>query len=202
MANFEEMDLTPIDQLDLELLLLLDLSPFSQDAGFSAPPPQPQAGQLQPEEFPTYDATVYSNELLLQNVGPDYLMWGLDRSSERQLTVLEPRDMAPILSDQRFQFDEAPARSSITTMLLANNTRQSITGASASSLSRNKRKLEEHVGCFSIYNNPAETRRKRQAFDPSRRKEVALMRKVKPCSRCKARRIKVSTKTYLVQAPI
>ncbi|KAE9375236.1 hypothetical protein N431DRAFT_196566 [Stipitochalara longipes BDJ] len=58
------------------------------------------------------------------------------------------------------------------------------------SRNRNKRKLEDHVGCFSVRSNAEGNRRKRQAFDPATRKDVALMRKVKPCSRCKARRVK------------
>jgi hypothetical protein len=54
-----------------------------------------------------------------------------------------------------------------------------------------KRSFEDMTTCFPSSTSLVVERRKRP-YKPPRRQEVALMRKIKPCSRCKARKVSVS----------
>ena len=70
-------------------------------------------------------------------------------------------------------------------------TEQNISPAMNSTATSRKRSFKDMVDCFpsSISSGPV---RKKRSYESLRRREVALMRKVKPCSRCKARKISVS----------
>jgi hypothetical protein len=191
MAHVEQMDFTPFDDLDSEILWLLDLSAFSHE-GFNATPPQLQPDQPQPEEIPTHDTTLYSNGLSFRTVDSESLRWNPENFSEGLPPNSVPRGSDSFFSVQTLQFDETPTSSSVTTMVCVNNTRSSKLDVSAP-LKRldKKRKLSDHTGCFPIRENPAENKRTRRAFDPVRRKKIAMLREVGACSRCKARRVEV-----------
>jgi hypothetical protein len=141
------------------------------------------------------------------------LRWDSPTITERQSPPSQPSQPGGFETYVASQYDDAPAWSdtSHTTAVVGFNDNDSTmnyasqltnrSGSGASNANQassrpnrpnNKRKLEDHIGCFSVHNNTEGSRRKRRAFDPATRKEVALMRKIKPCSRCKARRVKVS----------
>jgi hypothetical protein len=191
MANIEEMDYFVLEQMLLERPLWMEFDPFVDDEGFySQPQPQPHDAPL--EDLLTYDTTTHSNAPLPSNVGEGALGCDLNFLSERQSEALGSTDFATLVAAQ---YDEAPTYSSMTAALRVNNNRSSTNNSSASpsrSSNSNKRKLEDHVGCFSIHSASEENRRKRQAFDPETRKDVALIRIVKPCLRCKIRKVKAS----------
>jgi hypothetical protein len=169
--------------------MLTDVGTLVQDEGLNAPP-QPQPHQPRLEEIFTYNTTVDPNALPCLPVEPGSQRWDLEVPSEQQ----PPPPPGNFASYIAAQYDEAPAWSNTTAIATVNSNDSSTNHVSASSSSSNgnKRKLEDHVGVFSIRSNPEENRRKRKAFDPDTRKAVAVVRKVGSCSRCKARRIKVS----------
>jgi hypothetical protein len=144
---------------------------------------------------------------------PENLRWDSPTITERQSPPSQPSQPGGFETYVASQYDDAPAWSdtSHTTAVVSFNDNDSTrnyasqltnrSGCSASNANqasskpnrtKNKRKLEDHMGCFPVRSNTEGSRRKRRAFDPATRKEVALMRKIKPCSRCKARRVKVS----------
>jgi hypothetical protein len=55
-----------------------------------------------------------------------------------------------------------------------------------------KNGIEDHLWSFSINENVVTPPRKRQAFSPGRRSEVAMVRKIKACQRCKMRKLSAS----------
>jgi hypothetical protein len=65
------------------------------------------------------------------------------------------------------------------------------TRANSSATESRKRSFEDMTTCFPSSTSLMVERRKRP-YKPPRRREVALMRKIKPCSRCKARKVSVS----------
>jgi hypothetical protein len=142
------------------------------------------------EEILTYNTTVNPNALPYLTVDQGIQRWDLEAPSERQ----PPPPPGNFESYVAAQYDEAPAWSNTTAVATVNSNDSSAShiSASSSSSSGNKRKLEDHVGVFSIRSNSEENRRKRKAFDPDTRKEVAVVRRVGSCSWCKARKIKVS----------
>jgi len=209
MANLNDLNLTPLDQLDWELMLRMDLAAFSPVAGFNIAQPRPLPDQNPFVGFLSYNTTFHQNVLANPNSGPDNLRW--DSATvpvpERQPTFQQPDNFETYVAAQQ---DDGPAWSDSSALVGLNESNSTLNHASeltirsgnknsyvnqassARSRAKEKRKLEDHMGCFSVRSNAEGSRRKRQAFDPAKRKDVALMRKVKPCSRCKARRVKVS----------
>ena len=209
MANLNDLDLTPFNQLDWEVLLRMDLASFSPVAGFNVPQPRTLPDQNPFVEFFSYNTTFHQNVLAQPMSSSDDLRWDSTTITKRQTPLPQLGNFATYVAAQ---YDEAPAWSTTTALVDLNDNNSAANNASqitnrsgsnasstnqtspTSSRTRNKRKLEDHIGCFSVRGNGEGSRRKRQAFDPATRKDVALMRKVKPCSRCKARRVKVSLK--------
>jgi hypothetical protein len=188
------MDFNYFDQLDGGYPWWMEARTFVDDEGFNV---QPQPHQPQLEEFPTYSTTIHSDEFSYSGVGQEANYLEFEVPIVRQPTASWSENVATYVAAQA-QYDEAPAPSSMSAVAHVNNSGASTNHSRSNqpsaitSSSSNKRKLEEHVGCFSIYSDPKENRRKRQAFDQETRKKVAMIRKVGSCSRCKARRVKVS----------
>jgi hypothetical protein len=168
------------------------------DEGLNALP-QPQPHQPQLEESFSYNTTVDSNVLQYQNSNQGDQVWSLEVPGEDQTLPL------PLLGSSanygNAQFDQAPAWSNTAATLsehsnhTSNLTSHAITSSTGSR--GNNHTLEDHIGVFSIRSNQEENRRRRRAFDPEARRRVAMLRKVGSCSRCKARRIRVSAPTGL-----
>jgi hypothetical protein len=183
------MAFNPPDQLNWEYPWWMEIRTFVQDEGFNVQP-QPQPHQPQLVEILTYNTTVHADELSYYRVDQEGLDLEFKGPVRRPPTASWSENVATYVTAQ---YDEAPAPSSTTALVRVNHSRSSTTHASAPIFNRgNKRRLEDHVGCFSIHDNSEGTSRKRRAFDPDARKKVAVIRKVGSCSRCKARRVKVS----------
>ena len=60
------------------------------------------------------------------------------------------------------------------------------------SLKVTKRRFNDCVSSFPSGENPSRQKRKRQAYSPERREQVAKMRKIRACQRCKMRKLTVS----------
>jgi hypothetical protein len=61
------------------------------------------------------------------------------------------------------------------------------------SLKSAKRRFDDCLSSFSSGENPSQQQRKRQAYAPERREQVAKMRKIRACQRCKMRKLTVSS---------
>ncbi len=88
----------------------------------------------------------------------------------------------------------APSRPLLETELLHDNLRPaaSLTISSTTSLKSTKRKIDDFSSSFSAVENSSQPQRKRQAFSPERREQVAKTRKIRACQRCKMRKLSVS----------
>jgi hypothetical protein len=63
---------------------------------------------------------------------------------------------------------------------------------SGNSVKSTKRRFDDCILSFSSGENPSLQRRKRQGYLPERRKEVAKMRKMRACQRCRMRKLNVN----------
>lgn len=196
MANVEEMDCFALDQAFWEWWM--GVGPFMDNEGFIF---QPQPYQPQPEALLMYNATTHSNALTFADLGQGGLRCNLGLISEGQFSSPGCANLTPY---DVVQYGEAPACSAMTAVLRVNNNPSSTYNPqvlpSTSSTKNNKRKFKDHVGCFSIRKDAAEHKRKRQAFDPKTRQEVALMRRLGPCTRCSIKKVKVSDLPRIEQA--
>lgn len=190
---------------------MMDTGNFITDEGFNVPT-MLQPYRPQPEEFPTYNATVHSNVFSTSAIDQEGLDTEFEYPPEEQPTASWSENVATYVATT---YGEAPAWSSITALVRVshNNSTNNVAFTTASSSgsrnhpktncatpsskgSGNKRKLEDYVGCFSILIHPEDNKRKRRAFGPEERKDVAIKRKVKACSRCKGRKVKVSVSLH------
>ncbi len=125
--------------------------------------------------------------------------WSFDVPGENQ--QLPPPPLESSVNYRTAQYDQSPAWSNTATTVTGNSNRASnLTNqavASSTGSRGNNQTLEDHIGVFYIRSNPEENRRRRRAFDPETRRNVAMLRKVGSCSRCKERRIRVSVPTRI-----
>lgn len=69
---------------------------------------------------------------------------------------------------------------------------QLTTNGNAIKKNQTKRELQDCISSFSIDESSVAPPRKRQAFSPNRRTEVAKIRRIKACQRCKMRKLSAS----------
>jgi hypothetical protein len=176
----------------------MDDGTFMYDEGLNAPP-QPHPHQPQLEESFSYNTTVDSNALQYQDANQGDQRWSLEVPVENQ--PLPPPPPGNSVDYGTAQYDQSPAWSNTATTVNGDSNRATnLTNhavASSTGSRGNNQTLEDHIGVFSIRSNLEENRRRRRAFDPETRRKVAMLRKVGSCSRCKARRIRVSVPTRL-----
>jgi hypothetical protein len=198
MADNAAMDFNQIEGFDFwGHMALMEDRTFMYDEGLNVPT-QPQPHQSQLEESFSYNTTVDSHALQHQTANQADERWGLGVRGENQ-PLPQPGSS---VNYGTAQYGQAPAWSNTAaTVSEDSNHASNLTShavASSTGSRGNNHTLEDHIGVFSIRSNPEENRRRRRSFDPEMRRKVAMLRKVGSCSRCKARRIRVSVPTKVM----
>jgi hypothetical protein len=110
-------------------------------------------------------------------------------AQEVSLTQQEPLSSAP--QDQHGPSTLMSFATSATSPLSAESSAsyQLMTDSNAIQQNQAKRGMQDFLSSFSIDESSEPPPNKRQAFSPSRRTEVAQVRKIKACQRCKMQKI-------------